>query len=323
MRVGIGNVKAILGDSVSTELITKALWASRGDVGSALNILLDSEATRELRGFQAAPASDPAPPVSVPLPTLATSGGTDGVCERYSGKSPATCAQPSHQRGGDGPTRPAVPHAVTPPPPVTWSPMAAPMDDSAAGHISAAMPATIAATSEGRGVDSWPKLLGTVHLQGLCLTRLRAGDVTPGEELVLKRATQAAAPTKAKTGKSGGKPGKGAVRPSPFSTGAGGGIAPKNTIIRFSSASGSELGRLPSDLADCLAPLLDERKATARLTSCPLPAAGLGESRPVIAHGRSHAVWPHIWGAGRVSAPQGQPLTCVLLLPQASRTPSR
>ena len=49
-----------------------------------------------------------------------------------------------------------------------------------------------------------------------------------------------------------------------------------NNILRFCSERGSELGRLPPDLAGCLAPLLDAQQATVHLQACALPPGGLG-----------------------------------------------
>ena len=47
VRVGIGSIRVILGDGVPVELIERALWTAKGDVGSALNLLLDTSVTSE------------------------------------------------------------------------------------------------------------------------------------------------------------------------------------------------------------------------------------------------------------------------------------
>ena len=42
------------------------------------------------------------------------------------------------------------------------------------------------------GADGWPRLLGAFETHGTCMTRLRAGEVSAGEELTLKRAAPVA-----------------------------------------------------------------------------------------------------------------------------------
>lgn len=297
VRVGIGAVRGILGDSVDVDSIEKALWASRGDVGTALNILLDTEATRRLQGSQ------PHGPAALSDERLDKQGGED------TDSAPLTTRVQIQSH-----TAHAMAHdVVTPTPPVACSPPEAEarLDSFASEELcseksqvpvligSSCRPSAIDSCAEdgaaplapgtevsGKGAPlSWPRQLGVSHVQGLCLTRLRAGEIAAGEELLLKRDTASGNAKSRGKGRGGdgrasggrsGSRGKGLLKQGSFSSTAIS-AGKRNTIIRFCSKSGGELGRLPSEIADSLAPLLDERKVVAQIQSaCAVPPCGLG-----------------------------------------------
>ena len=141
--------------------------------------------------------------------------------------------------------------------------------------------AVAAPPSDGSwGTRRWPRLLGQAQVSGICLGSLKHGELREWEPLVLQLCRQPPkAKAKAKALKGGGKaPLKGgkaaASRPLPFGQAAEAAAA----ILRFSPAADPtrQLGRLPSSLTDCLAPLLDEGKVELQLCCAALPPGGVG-----------------------------------------------
>ena len=141
--------------------------------------------------------------------------------------------------------------------------------------------AVAAPPSDGSwGTRRWPRLLGQAQVSGICLGSLKHGELREWEPLVLQLCRQPPkAKAKAKALKGGGKAllkgGKAAAsRPLPFGQAA----EAAGAILRFSPAADPtrQLGRLPSSLTDCLAPLLDEGKVELQLCCAALPPGGVG-----------------------------------------------
>ena len=159
-----------------------------------------------------------------------------------------------------------------PPAPSPWCPpsiAAGPLVSSTAG----ASPAPLAPPADG-----WPRLLGCTQVAGICLGSVKHGELREWEPLVLQVCRQqpkarAKAAKGAKAAKSGKGPAKGAALPFGQAE-----AAATVTILRFSPAADPtrQLGRLPSSLTDCLAPLLDEDKVEVKLCCAAVPTAGVG-----------------------------------------------
>ena len=126
----------------------------------------------------------------------------------------------------------------------------------------------------------WPRFLGSFLTEGICMTRLRPGEVMFGEELKLKlSSTGGGGGSGAASGSGGGGGGGGSkkspkpsARPNPFAKSA----AAASTIVRFTSAGGSEVGRLLPELAECVSTLLATSRAEFSLHSALPDDMGLG-----------------------------------------------
>ena len=181
-----------------------------------------------------------------------------------------------------------APRAVAPapaPPPEYAAVFGAGASSSRGGAAAAASSSrggAAAAASSSRSPDEagWPRLLATAAVTGMSLSRL--SSIQPGTPLVFRRAS-APAPKPSRGGGRGARGGRGGGRQAPL-------FAPRpapaaSTIVRFGLAAadgelGRELGRLPADLADALAPLLDARHCSLSGECGALPAAGVGIADP-------------------------------------------
>jgi len=116
---------------------------------------------------------------------------------------------------------------------------------------------TVRAPAASPAAQVWPRRLGTFRATGVCLSKLRGDELQAGQRLLVKRAQPAAADKpKAGKGKSSGRGSAGRGR------GASPNSAKVNTVVRLCTEDGAEVGRLGAELADCIAPLLDEEKLT-------------------------------------------------------------
>lgn len=120
--------------------------------------------------------------------------------------------------------------------------------------------------------SAWPRSLGTFDAAGVCLAKLRADDLREGQRLLIKRAQPAEKATVKGKRAGGHAVGRGSGRAgSPFPASS----AKVNTVVRLCKEDATEVGRLGAELADCVAPLLDEGKLAVQVW-CSYAVSGRG-----------------------------------------------
>ena len=167
----------------------------------------------------------------------------------------------------------AVAPAPAPPPSTLPSSALAPAAASRSSRAAAA-----ASSSRSSDEAGWPRLLATAAVTGMSLSRL--SSIQPARRSSSaarprRRRSRAAAAAAARAAAAAAVRRRSAPRPAPAAS----------TIVRFGLAAadgelGRELGRLPADLADALAPLLDARHCSLSGECGTLPAAGVGIADP-------------------------------------------
>lgn len=265
IELGLRELKSILGeDAFEHKYLDNLLRRHNGDVQRAINILLDQPPPRgpdppSVVSIAPVQVAVPAPPLPPPLPK---SDHSQSVALPTAAKTPLVA-------------------------PVTEPPV-----ESAVANSSPPVPAVQSAQSIVTDPDSWPKLLGVAHIYGLSLSRTSATECPPGCHLQIKRDSHRPS-KKSQGGGKGGNGGKGGKsggskqigRHQPAAKLAHGSQSKqfpvfrtqnKSKIIRFCRKDGKELGRLPPEWEECLAPLIDEQKVKLNATCAGLPFRGVG-----------------------------------------------